>query len=75
MYSAHAGHGLDSVNFLVVGFDVCVGFAAGGFGVGKGAGVGSGCDTHPEKPIVAMAPASARDLRNLRLPIFIVNNR
>ena len=52
-----------------VGVDVGVGV---GVDVGVGAGVASGGDTHPEKPIVAMAPASARDLRNLRLPIFIV---
>ena len=37
-------------------------------GIG-GAGVGSGSDTHPATPIVAMAPAIARDLMNLRLPI------
>ncbi|MDD2778566.1 MAG: hypothetical protein PHI16_06730, partial [Methanocellales archaeon] len=28
--------------------------------------------THPEKPMVAIAPANAIDLRNIRLLIFIV---
>ncbi len=70
----HHGHCLSSVptskNVLVV----CVGSDASGFGVGAGVGVGvgSGDDMHPEKPIAAIAPANAMDLRNLRLPIFIV---
>ncbi len=64
-----------------VGVDIGVGAGVGagsgvgddaGFRVGLGPGVGSGDDTHPETPIVAIAPAIARDLRNLRLPILIV---
>ncbi len=38
-----------------------------------GAGVVSGSDTHPEMPIVAIAPAIARDLRKRRLPIFMTS--
>ena len=60
------------------GIGVEVGVGAGvdlGVGFDVGAGVGSGDNTNLEKPIIvpitAIAPASARDLINLRLPIFI----
>lgn len=66
----HFGQSLVSVNSLVVVFDVGVGSAAG-LGVGVVAGVVSGEDIHPEIPIVATAPAIARDLRNFRHPIFM----
>jgi|GEM_PF-6327345 len=69
----HCGHFLVSVKFLLfVDLDVGLGSTVVGLGVGVGVSAGSRVDKHPEKPIAAIAPANARDLRNLRLPIFMV---
>ncbi|MDD3292198.1 MAG: hypothetical protein PHD13_06135 [Methanocellales archaeon] len=72
----HWGHFLVSVKFLLLDLDIGVNSTVVGLGVGMGVGMGvgagSGLDKHPEKPIVAIAPANARYFRNLRLPIFIV---
>ncbi len=78
-----AGAGAAVAGAAVAGAGVAAGAGVPGAGAAgnagavlpgiEGDGVGSGSDTHPEIPIVAMAPASARDLRNLRLPIFIVS--
>ncbi len=70
------GAGVGAAVGAAVGVGVAAGAAVGvgaavGLAVGAavGAGVGSGSDTHPATPMVATAPAIARDLRNLRLPM------
>ena len=72
------GVGAGAASGFGVDEGVGAGAASAGFGtsftnVGRSYGIGSIFDMiYPKCPIVAMAPASARDLRNLRLPIFIV---
>ena len=54
-----------------VGAGAASGFGTSFINVGRSYGIGSIFDMiYPKCPIVTIAPASARDLRNSRLPIF-----